>query len=206
MDGGAEQLEGLIQKMRPRLVILDTFTALVKIGPKGGSDVFRSQYAEVSRLRKLAETLRTAIIVVHHVRKGISDSAIEAVAGTGGIAAAIDTLWYLKRKADGEAILEIVGRETEERTLALKFVLEPLGWQIAGDSDAQILNSERLEVLNLLREDGALSPAQIAVELGKQRPATRMLLKRMKDDLLVRKQGNKYVPTHTMSYSVTESE
>jgi hypothetical protein len=27
----------------------------VKTGSKGGSDVFRTQYAEVSRLRKLAE-------------------------------------------------------------------------------------------------------------------------------------------------------
>ena len=108
--GGAEQLAALIVKLRPRLVVLDTFTALVKTGSKSGSDVFRSQYAEVSRLRKLAEELRTAIIVVHHMRKGISDSAIESVAGTGGIAAAVDTLWQLKRKPEGEATLDVVGR------------------------------------------------------------------------------------------------
>jgi hypothetical protein len=63
MGGGAEQLATLIQKLRPRLVVLDTFTALVKTGCKSGSDVFRSQYAEVSRLRKLAEEFQTAIIV-----------------------------------------------------------------------------------------------------------------------------------------------
>jgi RecA-family ATPase len=108
--GGAEQLAALIVKLRPRLVVLDTFTALVKTGSKSGSDVFRSQYAEVSRLRKLAEELRTAIIGVHHMRKGISDSAIESVAGTGGIAAAVDTLWQLKRKPEGEATLDVVGR------------------------------------------------------------------------------------------------
>jgi DNA-binding transcriptional ArsR family regulator len=206
MGGGAEQLAALIQKLRPRLVVLDTFTALVKTGSKGGSDVFRSQYAEVSRLRKLAEEFRTAIIVVHHMRKGMSDSAIEAVAGTGGIAAAVDTLWQLKRKPEGEATLDVVGRETEERTLAMRFDREPLGWRILGDDDAQPLNSERRQVLELLREDGALSPAQIAAELGKSRPAVRMLLKRMKVDLLVKKQGSKYIPTHSVSYSVTESE
>src|ERR1035437_1593312 len=113
-------LAELIQKVQPRLVVSDTFTALVKTGSKGGSDVFRSQYAEVSRLRKLAEEFRTAIIVVHHMRKGISDGAIEAVAGTGGIAAAVDTLWQLKRKTEGEATLDVVGRETEEGTLALR--------------------------------------------------------------------------------------
>jgi DNA-binding transcriptional ArsR family regulator len=206
MGGGGEQLAALIQKLRPRLVVLDTFTALVKAGSKGGSDVFRSQYAEVSRLRKLAEEFRTAVIVVHHMRKGMSDGAIEAVAGTGGIAAAVDTLWQLKRKPEGEATLDVVGRETEERTLAMRFDQEPLGWRILGDEDAQALNSERRQVLELLREEGALSPAQIAAELGKSRPAVRMLLKRMKGDLLVKKQGSKYIPTHTMSYSVTESE
>jgi DNA-binding transcriptional ArsR family regulator len=206
MGGGAEQLGALLQKLRPRLVVLDTFTALVKAGGKGGSDVFRSQYAEVSRIRKLAEDFGTAIIVVHHMRKGMSDGAIEAVAGTGGIAAAVDTLWQLKRKPEAEATLDVVGRETEERTLAMRFDRDPLGWRILGDDDAQLLNSDRRQVLELLREEGALSPAQIAAELGKSRPAVRMLLKRMKDDVLVKKQGLKYIPTHTKSYSVTESE
>jgi len=206
MGGGAEQLAGLIQKLRPRLVVLDTFTALVKTGSKGGSDVFRSQYAEVSRLRKLAEEFQAAILVVHHMRKGMSDSAIEAVAGTGGIAAAVDTLWQLKRKTEGEATLDVVGRETEERTLALRFDTEPLGWRILDDDNAQALNAERREILDLLTEEGALSPAQIAIELGKQRPAVRMLLKRMKEDLQVKKQGSKYIPTHSVSYSVTERE
>jgi len=208
MGGGAEQLAAIIQQLQPRLVVLDTFTALVKTGSKGGNDVFRSQYAEVSRLRKLAEEFRTAIIVVHHMRKGISDGAIEAVAGTGGIAAAVDTLWQLKRKPEGEATLDVVGRETEERTLALRFDREPLGWRVLGDDDAQVLNSERRQVLDLLREDGGLSPAQIAAELGKSRPAVRMMLKRMKDDMQVKKQGTKYVPisTHSVSYSVTDSE
>ena len=123
-------------------------------------------------------------------------------------AAAVDTLWQLKRKPEGEATLDVVGRETEERTLAMRFDREPLGWRILGDDDAQVLNSERRQVLDLLREDGGLTPAQIAAELGKSRPAVRMMLKRMKDDMQVKKQGTKYVPipTHSVSYSVTESE
>jgi RecA-family ATPase len=205
MGGGDEQLGALVKKLRPRLVVLDTFTALVKTGTKG-SDVFRSQYAEVSRIRKLAEEFPTAIVVVHHTRKGLADSAIEAVAGTGGIAAGVDTLWQLKRKPEGEATLDVVGRETEERTFAMQFDREPLGWRILGDDDALLLNAERRQVLELLREEGALTPAQIAAEIGKSRPAVRMLLKRMKDNLLVKKQGSKYIPTHSVSYSVTERD
>jgi DNA-binding transcriptional ArsR family regulator len=196
MGGGAEQLAALIQKLRPRLVILDTFTAIVKTGSKSGSDVFRAQYAEVSRIRRLAEELRTAIIVVHHMRKGVSDSAIEAVAGTGGMGAAIDTLWQLKRKPEGEATLDILGRETEEKTFALRFEQEPFGWRVLGDDAMQLLNAERRQVLDLLLEEGGLTPAQIATELGKARPAVRQLLKRMREDEQVRKQGSKYLP-HT---------
>jgi DNA-binding transcriptional ArsR family regulator len=193
MGGGAEQLAALIAKLRPRLVVVDTLTAVIKGGGKRESDVFRSQYAEVSRLRKLAEELKTAIVVVHHERKGISDGAIESIAGTGGIAAAIDTVWALKRKPEGEATLDVLGREIEERTLALHFDQEPFGWRVLGDDALQLLNGERREVLLLLREEGGLTPAQIAAELGKSRPAVRMLLKRMREDGQVEKQGTKYV-------------
>jgi AAA domain/Winged helix-turn-helix DNA-binding len=207
MGGGLDQLARLIEQVRPRLVVLDTLTALIGSGGgKRDSDVFRSQYAEVSVLRKLAQDNGTAITVVHHVRKGVSDGAIEAVAGTGGIAAAVDTLWYLRRKPEGEATLEVVGRETEERTWALKFTDAPFGWLVLGDDAGQLLSGERRELLAVLREDGALTPAQIAAELGKARPAVRMLLKRMREDGQIAKQGSKYSPSLSMSYRVTERE
>jgi len=206
MGGGAEQLELVISNVKPRLIVLDTLTALLKGGGRRENDVFRSQYAEVSRVRKIAEDHKTAIVLVHHTRKGVSDGAVEAVAGTGGIAAAVDTLWYLKKKPEGEATLDIIGRETEERTFALRFSDEPFGWQVLGDDALQLLNAERRQVLELLREEGALSPAQIAVESAKSRPAIRMLLKRMRADGLIQKQGSKYIPSLSVSYSVTESE
>jgi hypothetical protein len=51
-----------------------------------------------------------------------------------------------------------------------------------------------------------MTPAQIAAELGKSRPAVRMLLTRMRDDQQIGKQGSKYIPTHSVSYRVTERE
>ncbi|MEO8592311.1 MAG: AAA family ATPase [Candidatus Solibacter sp.] len=206
MGGGAEQLEALIEQLRPRMVVLDTLTAVIKGGGKRESDVFRSQYAEVSRVRKIAERFGIAVVLIHHARKGTGDGAVESVAGTGGVAAAVDTLWCLKRKPEGEATLEVIGREAEEKTFALKFDQNPFGWRVLGDDAAQLLNAERRQVLDLLREEGALSPAQIALELAKPRPAIRQLLKRMREDGQVRKQGSKYVPSLSMSHSVTERE
>jgi AAA domain/Winged helix-turn-helix DNA-binding len=192
-SGATEPFESLIARVQPRVVVLDTLTALLK-GGKRDTDVFRTQYAEVSRIRKMAEDFKTAIILVHHVRKGGADCGIEAIAGTGGIGAAIDGLLYLKRKAEGEGTLEFVGREREEKTIAVRFEQEPVGWRVLGDDVLQLLNSERREVLELLREEGGLTPAQIAIELGKPRPATRKLLQRMREDEQVKKQGPKYVP------------
>jgi DNA-binding transcriptional ArsR family regulator len=204
MGGGAEQIGLFIEQLRPRLVILDTLTALIGAGPrKLESDVFRSQYNEVSRVRKLAEDYKLPVILVHHVRKGISDGAIEAVAGTGGIAAAVDAVWLLRRKPEGEATLEIVGREAEEKTLALRFQDAPFGWSILGDDAGQMLNAERRLVLDLLNDEGGMTPAQIAAAVGKTQPAVRMLLKRMRDDNQVAKQAGKYVPSLSVSYAVT---
>jgi DNA-binding transcriptional ArsR family regulator len=195
MAGGSAQLSELATQLRPRLIIIDTLTALIKSGgSKRESDVFRSQYAEVSEVRKLAEQFKTAVILIHHTRKGVSDGAIEAVAGTGGVAAAVDAVWQLKRKPDNEATLDIVGRESEEQTLAMRFVQEPFGWQVLGDDAGLLLNAERRQILELLREEGPLSPVQIATELGKPRPGVRQLLKRMRDDCQIRKQGAKYIP------------
>jgi hypothetical protein len=63
LGGGAEQLEELGKALKVRAVIVDTLTAAIKGGGKRDSDVFRSQYAEVSCL---AETLGVPVIVVHH--------------------------------------------------------------------------------------------------------------------------------------------
>jgi DNA-binding transcriptional ArsR family regulator len=69
-----------------------------------------------------------------------------------------------------------------------------------------LLNAERRQVLELLREDGGLSPAQIAAELAKARPAVRQLLKLMREDGQVTKQGSKYISSLSMSHRVTERD
>ncbi|MBV8830597.1 MAG: AAA family ATPase, partial [Acidobacteriaceae bacterium] len=193
MGGGAEGLESLIREVQPRLVVLDTLTALLK-GGKRDTDVFRTQYAEVTRIRKIAEDLKVAIILVHHVRKGGADTGIEAIAGTGGIGAAIDGLLYMKRKTEGEATIDVTGREAEENTIALRFDQEPLGWRVLGDDALQLLNSERREILELLREEGGATPRQIAADLRKTPTAIRKLLQRMREGGQVTKQGTKYFP------------
>ena len=53
MGGGAEQLAALIQQYKLRFEVVDTLTALVRAS-KRETDVFRGQYEEIHRLRKIS--------------------------------------------------------------------------------------------------------------------------------------------------------
>ncbi len=68
------------------------------------------------------------------------------------------------------------------------------------------MSAERREVLELLRDEGGMTPKQIAVEIGKSRVSVRAMLKRMAADGLLVKQHSKYIPSLSVSYSVTERE
>jgi hypothetical protein len=196
MSGGAEQLIALIERERPRLLVIDTLTAVVKARRSGNNDVFRSQYNEVTRIRQIAEQHGISVLLIHHTRKGASDGVIESIAGTGGISAAVDTVWRLKRKPEGHAILEVLGREVEECSFALRFESDtPFGWRFEGDGVKLAITAERREICDLLHEEGGLTPKQIAVELNKPRPAVRAMLKRMLSDGLLVKDGTKYLST-----------
>lgn len=179
MSGGAEQLAELIRQHKPRLVVLDTLTALVRAA-KRETDVFRGQYEEINRLRQICSDAGICCLLIHHTRKGISNGPIEAVAGTGGITAAVDAIWHLRRRPGSSATLDVLGREVEERCFALNFNRdEPFGWRFVGDGQETALSAEREEILELLRHEAPLTPAKIALMLKKNANTVRGLVYRL---------------------------
>jgi len=200
MGGGAEQLDELIRQHKPRVVVIDTLTALVKAS-KRGNDVFRGQYEEITRLRKICAETSLCGLLIHHTRKGVSDGPVEAVAGTGGISAAVDALWHLRRRPGHEAILDVVGREVEERSFGLQFHNDtPFGWHFTGDGTDVALSAEREEILELLRHEAPLKPARIALMLRKNANTIRSLIHRLhKDNLVLRISNGGYVLSSSSS-------
>ena len=77
MGGGAGQLISVIEKVRPRLLVIDTLTAVIKARRSGNSEVLRSQYQEVTRIRQIAEKHGLSVLLIHHTRKGGSDGLIQ---------------------------------------------------------------------------------------------------------------------------------
>ena len=182
MGGGAEQLAELIRQHTPRFVVVDTLTALVRAA-KRETDVFRGQYEEINRLRQICADARICCLLIHHTRKGISDGPVEAVAGTGGIAAAVDAIWHLRRRPGNDATLDVLGREVEERSFALHFEREtPFGWRFVGDGQEAVLSAEREEILELLQHEAPLTPAKIALMLRKNANTIRSLVHRLHKD------------------------
>jgi predicted ATP-dependent serine protease len=189
MSGGALQLDAYLEVNPASLMIIDTLLAVVRAN--GKRDVLRSDYEEVNVLRQLAEKHDVAIIVVHHLRKMGADYGLDAVAGTTGITAACDAVWTLRRQSGGECLLEITGREMEEKTYSLKFSDgDPFGWKLIGEGEQVKLSEERREIIELLRDEAPLKPAKIAILLKKNAVTVRRLLQRLVLDGIVHRNNS----------------
>lgn len=193
MSGGAAQLDAHLIAHPSEMVVIDTLLAFTAAHSER-KDIIRGDYSEVNELRRLAEKHCTAILCIAHTRKAAGD-AVDAVIGTSGVTAACDSVWQLKRLASGEASLEIKGREIEEVEYELKFNHgEPFGWSVNGKGAEVGLSQERRDILAILHDEGAQTPASIARLLGNKNAVTvRRLVQNLAHDGLIRKQDSKYL-------------
>lgn len=134
--GGIEQLKLMVEKRVPSLIVIDTFLKAVGAPAKDKVDLMRTEYQEIDMLHKLAQDAKIAIVLVHHTRKA-GGAAIDAVAGSTGVTAAADSVWRLDKR-ETACILDVMGRDIEDQSLALKFSKEPetFGWSIIGDGES----------------------------------------------------------------------
>ena len=80
----------------------------------------------------------------------------------------------------------------KERSLLLAFDGTLGTWTLVGDGPLARLSDERREIVDLLREVGPLTPAQIALRLGKNGSTIRTLLGRLLSTGLIAKDGDIY--------------
>lgn len=189
MAGGVKAIDEFLTDNPVKLVVVDTLLAAV--GAAARREVMRGDYAEVNALRELADKHQTAIVLVHHLRKAVADSGLDAVAGTSGVTAAADAIWTVRKSSSGETVLEITGREMEEKTYGMKFDSgDDFGWHVTSEGDEVGLSDQRQEVLSLLRDEAPCKPAKIALMLKRNVVAMRKLLQRMNQDGLIDKNSS----------------
>lgn len=124
----------LHEGQRP-LVIVDTLGKIKDV--YNGNDSYGADYKHTASLKALADGHPgSALLVVHHTRKGQSSDFVDTVSGTQGIAGAADTILTLQRdRNDGQAILNVTSRDAAEGQYGVTF--SEGTWTLEGSSLAE---------------------------------------------------------------------
>jgi hypothetical protein len=200
-EGGLEALDTWLgQHPQTRLVVIDT---LAKFRKKSGDPKYSDDYASMEGLQQLAGKHGICILLIHHLRKALSDDWVDTISGTLGIAGAADTLLGLEgKRGERDAILHMTGRDIEDdRDLALERDQLTGVWAIIGDAAAYRLGKETTMLIDTLRDIGhPAMPAEVAPIINKTRSATKMLLWRAARAGHIKSFGNgEYAPFDEIS-------
>jgi len=173
-----------------KLIILDTLVNLYG-GKKMGSN-YQKDYAEISKLKKVADEYRISILLVHHARKGESKDLLDLVMGSTGILAAADNVLLLSRsEGDSGRSLHVNGRDVEQMNLELELDSDTGKFIYVGQAQECQMTPERREVLELLqRSSRPMKLKEIAQAVGKNGPVVRKFLTGLIEKDLVEQPGH----------------
>lgn len=116
------------------LVIIDTMQMVRPIHDA----TYANDYRDMSVLKRLADRLGLAILLIHHLRKEKAEDVFHRISGTTAISGAVDSNFTLveKRRGSGRAKLTCIGRDIEYRELELERNADNV-WELLSDSRTQ---------------------------------------------------------------------
>jgi RecA-family ATPase len=103
------------------VVIIDTFGAFATV--QDGNDYYETTRI-IREVKEIADTLKIAIVLVHHTRKNIDSGGdwTSEVMGSQGLVGAADCIISLKRKRDSsDGQLLITGRDISDSHIDISF-------------------------------------------------------------------------------------
>ena len=127
------------------LVIIDT---LQMVRPVHDA-TYANDYRDLSVLKRLADRLGLAILLIHHLRKENAEDVFHRISGTTAISGAVDSSFTLveERRGSSRAKLTCIGRDIEYRELELERNADNV-WELRSDSRTQPeLLEDRIAVL-----------------------------------------------------------
>ena len=130
-DGGLDQLDAWLgEHRRAKLVIFDT---LGKVSTTKAT--YSDQYDALGKLKSLADRRRIALLLIHHLTKAGHGDWTQEIQGSVAVSGAADCLLHLARPRNGgDAVLNVTGRDVQERELALWFDADNGSWTLVGDA------------------------------------------------------------------------
>jgi hypothetical protein len=199
-EGGIEQLRNWIAgSENPRLIVIDVFSKVRRT--KGAQEgLYDADYQAVVPLKRLADEMGVAIVIVHHLRKmGADVDPLDAVSGSTGLTGAMDTILVLNRGSGGVTLYGR-GRDIEEIESAVQFDRSTCRWSLLGDAHEVRLSDERRKILDALRAaTEPMGPRELADVTGMPSGNIRRLLISMIADGEVEKlaRGKYTIPNST---------
>ena len=134
------------------LVIIDT---LQMVRPVHDA-TYANDYRDLSALKRLADRLGLAILLIHHLRKEKAEDVFHRISGTTAISGAVDSSFTLveEKRGSGRARLTCVGRDIEYWELELERSGDNV-WQLVSDSRTQpeLLGDRIVYLLSELMRD-----------------------------------------------------
>jgi 5S rRNA maturation endonuclease (ribonuclease M5) len=198
MDKGGDIKLDLWLKNHPdcRMVIIDTLK-MVRPNTKGGNNVYEIDYDAVNQLKRIADKNEVSFLIIHHINKGKHEDVLDSVSGSNGLTGAADSIIILTRERGKEhGNLFITGRDVEEQELAISFDKDSCTWNLLGDAKQYRIPPDHIRILEIMKSANIpLTPSQIAPLVGKSSDATKQIIGRMHNELVIIKVGHgKYVP------------
>lgn len=152
-EGGRALLQGEIEKTGARLVVIDTLSRA--LGGRADQMDIGDMTDHLGELQKMALATEATILIVDHHRKsnGFEGDPVDDIMGSSAKAAVADCIIGLyKERGKQGATLRIVGRELEDKALALTFDRLTCCWQLLGNADDVKKNTFQAEVLEAIQE------------------------------------------------------
>lgn len=136
------------------LIVVDTFQM---VRGNNGEPTYGSDYLEMQKLKRIADSQRISILLVHHLRKQGDRDPINKLSGTTGISGAADAIFVLEKdeRRTNAAKLICTGRDIEYRELQLQLSKGSCTWELLSDSrdsPENLLPGEMMAFLNFIKD------------------------------------------------------
>ena len=110
------------------LVIIDTLQKVRET--EGDTYSYAKDYDIIASLKAFSDQTGICLILVHHTRKQMSDASFDRISGTNGLLGAADGafIMYKSKRTDGDATIEVSGRDQPDKSYILTRNKETLCW------------------------------------------------------------------------------
>ena len=156
-EGLLDQLDTFMHEHpETSLVIIDTLQKVREA--ESDTYSYARDYDNIAGLKAFVDRTGICLILVHHTRKQKSDDSFDRISGTNGLLGAADGafIMYKNKRSDGDATIEVSGRDQPDKKYMHTRNKETLCWELSGEKSPEYTEQPEpvLEAIgNFVNED-----------------------------------------------------